>query len=413
MGVIWQALTDMVISGAGLLLVGAAYLLWWLSGFVPNLFSEKKWSWKRGLQDFCKVLLMAVILIAGAGLADVGSTFFYYFGWDIREGVEAISTFALIGAMSAGFLYYLTKAITNAINFFKLKWNEKQGNKEQFDSAQAGVQEGVKQFLETITGKTSKEDVEEGLPKSAPEREYIEVSEEEAGKGGVTNTYIEPYRSAPQDSMTDPSTCYNRECVSYVACKIFQLTGKWPTRTGSMNAKYWVERLAENGYKKIVDRPQNGGYYVGVSTAGTYGHVVWFEGGEAVSEYNYAVPGGFGVRIVNLAAYKWVEIKPPVSVAPVPTPAPEPAKKEEPKKEEPKKEETKKPAAPAKKDTSVSYTYKKGDTFGQVILNLGLNTSHGLWGPDGDVAYYNKQLAAQGITGNIPVGKTIKLTPRA
>lgn len=64
------------------------------------------------------------------------------------------------------------------------------------------------------------------------------------------------------------------------------------------------------------------------------------------------------------------------------------------------------PAAPAKK---VTYTYKKGDTFGAVIKKLGLQTSHGLWGPDGDVVYYTNQL---GITGNIPVGKKLTFTPR-
>ena len=68
------------------------------------------------------------------------------------------------------------------------------------------------------------------------------------------------------------------------------------------------------------------------------------------------------------------------------------------------------PPKPPKK--TVSYTYKKGDTFGQVILDLGLNTSHGLWGADGDVNYYTEQLHEQGIYGNIPIGTTIYLTPR-
>ena len=65
----------------------------------------------------------------------------------------------------------------------------------------------------------------------------------------------------------------------------------------------------------------------------------------------------------------------------------------------------------AKKNT-VTYKYKKGDTFGQVILNLGLQSSHGLWGTGGDVEYYTNQLHEQGIYGNIPVGATITLTRR-
>ena len=64
------------------------------------------------------------------------------------------------------------------------------------------------------------------------------------------------------------------------------------------------------------------------------------------------------------------------------------------------------------KENTVTYKYKKGDTFGQAILNLGLQSSHGLWGAGGDVEYYTNQLHEQGIYGNIPVGATITLTKR-
>ena len=68
----------------------------------------------------------------------------------------------------------------------------------------------------------------------------------------------------------------------------------------------------------------------------------------------------------------------------------------------------------------VEYTYKPGDTFGQVILDLGLNTDRGLWGDDGDVEFYAKQLDDQlnksgvwhGVRDNIPIGTTIKLKRR-
>lgn len=78
------------------------------------------------------------------------------------------------------------------------------------------------------------------------------------------------------------------------------------------------------------------------------------------------------------------------------------------------------PAAPATTEETnaedvVEYTYKPGDTFGQVIKNLGLQTDNGLWGPNGDVAYYTQQLAEQGAMnsrGNIPIGTTIRLVRR-
>lgn len=63
-------------------------------------------------------------------------------------------------------------------------------------------------------------------------------------------------------------------------------------------------------------------------------------------------------------------------------------------------------------DEFVEYTYKPGNTFGQVILDLGIDTDKGLWGSDGDVAFYTKQLREQGIPGMIPIGTTIRLKKR-
>lgn len=391
-----ELFNQLISVGTGLGILAGAWFIWLISGIANNLFSEKKWSWKRMLEDIVKTLVMAIAILSWVVLINAIDWYTSNLGLDVSALLDGANVVGLIAIIIGGSANYAFKAFKNFATFIGESHVAKVTGEQNYGQ----IASDVREFVETITGMTSKEDIEKDVPEDDIVKQYVEIPEEEAGRGGVNNTYPEPYRSAVQDSMTDPSTCYNRECVSYTAWKIKELTGKWPTRTGGMNAKYWVERLAENGYKTVVAKPQNGGKYVGVSTAGTYGHVVWFEEGETISEYNYSIRGGFSVRIVNPAAYKWVEIQAPV-VAPAPAPA---------KKEEPKKDEVKKPTA--KKDNSISYTYKPGDTFGQVIVNLGLKTSHGLWGPDGDVEYYNKQLAAQGITGNIPIGTAIKLTPR-
>ena len=125
----------------------------------------------------------------------------------------------------------------------------------------------------------------------------------------MTNTYPEPYRSKPKGTITDPSTCYNRHCVSYCAWKIAEATGSWPKRTGNMNANQWVKRLAENGYTKIVATPSGNGKCVGVTTAGKYGHVVWAENSLYISEYNYNSTGNYHERSVAQNAFTWVQIK--------------------------------------------------------------------------------------------------------
>lgn len=124
----------------------------------------------------------------------------------------------------------------------------------------------------------------------------------------TANTYPEPYRSRPKDSCIDPSTCYNRECTSYCAWKVKETTGKWMKRTGDMNAKNWIYRLPENGFKTRVSSP-NGAKCIGVRTSGKHGHVVWSNGTLTITDYNWNSDGNFREHVVKSADYKWFVIK--------------------------------------------------------------------------------------------------------
>ena len=135
-------------------------------------------------------------------------------------------------------------------------------------------------------------------------------------------------------------------------------------------------------------------------SAGAYGHtgMVVDADRNIVNDANWT-PLHVSTHYLNLDAVGAVyacpksmleaEIPKPVPVATTPAPAPQPALSNE-----------------------VSYNYQAGDTFGAVILKLGLQTDNGLWGDNGDVAFYTNQLHEQGIYGNIPVGSTIKLRRR-
>lgn len=370
----------------------------WAIGYIVKIFAGvknvrkqmKTWNWTQfrdGLLDrFCWLVATFGAVIACEMLKWLAPLIGITFSNEVTLLLDTASVIAIPFVNGVADLVTGIRSIQSSSGW--------RNNVKSVDAKISGevnysqIASDAKAFVDTILGKTVKEQFEEdGVTGEVLEGEELRV--EEAGMGGFANTYAEPWRSAPQDSLVDPSTCYNRECVSYVAWKIFELTGKWPTRTGSMNARHWVQRLAENGYTKVVTRPQNGGKYVGVTEQGTYGHVIWFEFDNVVSEYNYSIRGGFDTRTVNLNAYKWVEIKAPSTNTPAPTIEADKVTK-----------------------TTVTYTYKSGDTFGQVIRSLGLETSHGLWGTDGDVNYYTEQLHEQGIYGNIPIGTTIKLKPR-
>lgn len=371
---------ELITAAVGLAILGGAYVLDLLVGTIKVLFSRTiKWSWKKMGEDLLKATLIILSTEAWVVLWYVSGWYADKIGLDITEFANAMSIGGMIGAIGASTFWYLTNAGSNLLEFINTKHIPVRIDEGAADYA--AIAGKVKKFIDTITKKSIKEQlVEEGKILDGNE-----VPMNEAGQGGIANTYPEPYRSAPKDSLIDPSTCYSRECVSYCAWKICESRGSWPPRTGSMSAKYWIERLPSWGYKE-VSAPKNGGKYVAVSTVGTYGHVMWFEFDNTVSEYNYDSAGNFGVRTIDIKKYRWYEIVAPETPLPAPTPTNE-----------------------------VRYVYKPGDTFGQVICNLGLKTSHGLWGPDGDVAYYTQQLIDQGAldaNGNVIVGREIVLTPR-
>ena len=104
--------------------------------------------------------------------------------------------------------------------------------------------------------------------------------------------------------------------------------------------------------------------------------------------------GGSATNIINISIKNLIGyyrpkayVKPAPAPAPAPTPTPAPAKGE------------------------VTYTYVKGDYFSKVLVKLGLDGGK-LWGKDGTVAYYTKQLVQQKVldkNGNVIIGKPFTL----
>lgn len=116
--------------------------------------------------------------------------------------------------------------------------------------------------------------------------------------------------------ITDQSNCVVRYATSYVAWKIFEETGIWPQKTSNtrLDAKNWVQFLAEAGYTKVVERPKDCRHYVGIKPdEGEWGIVVWFER-EAFFKEDYAVVSTYinkehRVGSVFIYEFTWVEIE--------------------------------------------------------------------------------------------------------
>ena len=75
-----------------------------------------------------------------------------------------------------------------------------------------------------------------------------------------------------------------------------------------MDAKNWIYRLPENGFKTRVSSP-NGAKCIGVRTSGKHGHVVWSDGTLTITDYNWNGTGQFLEHRVASSTYTWFVIR--------------------------------------------------------------------------------------------------------
>ena len=118
---------------------------------------------------------------------------------------------------------------------------------------------------------------------------YANVPQGVAGGGG----YPGEWANAPLDAHIDPWDLYTRECVSYVAWKVWS-TGRYvPNFNGAGHANQWPSTTAQHGIAN-GSTPKAGA--AAVMMVGTYGHVMYVEavngdGTITVSDYNFAWDG--------------------------------------------------------------------------------------------------------------------------
>jgi len=110
------------------------------------------------------------------------------------------------------------------------------------------------------------------------------------GNGG----YPDKWANAAQDTVIDDWGMYNRECVSYVAWKIWSTGRNMPYWGGRGNAYQWIQNANNAGIPTRVGAPKEGSAVVwGINQQGMgpVGHIAYVEivnsdGSIEVSQYN-------------------------------------------------------------------------------------------------------------------------------
>ena len=305
----------------------------------------------------------------------------------------------MLGGIVAGIGLYYGRAMKNALNFFRLPVDITPVGEQDYAAIAEPVKETITAFL---AGINTKQDNDTEKPGAV----MAKVGQKAAAEMGAY-PYYKVNVATPTDFYNATvgkgfNEGYGLQCVAYFKEFMFSLAGKYVAAGGA--ASGYAKSPARENVCKLgftwhdgAEGLQDGDW--GIWNNGAYGHVAMYYQGKWLGQNQGAADGNvgnvanlMGLSLTGLVGYFRPNIYNTVKPAPAPAPVPEQPK----------------PTA----DNVVNYTYKQGDTFGQVIKNLGLATSHGLWGDDGDVAYYNQQLHEQGIWGNVPVGSTIKLVKR-
>lgn len=304
-------LNDMITSGLGLSLVGGAFVLWWLSGRIPNLFSEKEWSWKRGLEDLCKALLMGILLVAGTGLLNLGGQFFAILGWDITEATQDVSTYVLAGAMAWGFVNYMSKALKNGWRFFNLVAGELKGNKEQFEKGSEELGQGVREVIGKIF-EAKEMNTEEGLAEATKEAEKEDIG----GRGKYYPVSIGSYdqfRAQVIGKGFNLDDAYGAQCWDGASLLWQQLGRTLQTGNGCAYGCWTLKRDANAGsnFELITNKANVKRGDVVVFQGGQYGHIGFadenYQGGTYIkllgqNQGGAAYPGGGSAfNVINMS----------------------------------------------------------------------------------------------------------------
>lgn len=363
-----------------------------------------KWEWKKFLNGLIRWLMLGFVVLATAvasflllNLAEANGI--------MIANAEAIAPSVIISIVVLGSAGMLVKIIAKLSTTLGLTEQQLHSLQEQYVK---NAENGDNNLVISLEGLPQpSEDYVESLKKR---EQKWEQGDEIGGLGLVYNVPITSYdafRATVIGKGYDTDNAYGYQCYDGLAL-LWQQLGMFLSTGGTGQCRgCWTVESARNAnagtqFELITDKKQIKRGDALILNAGVYGHGTYadedYNGTDTIrtmgqNQVNASANGSpFAVCSLSLASFLGAFRYKGWKTAPAPQPTP--------------------PAPTPKGDGTVEYTYKKGDTFGQVILNLGLNTANGLWGANGDVAYYTEQLHQQGIYGNIPIGKKIKLTPR-
>lgn len=257
----------------------------------------------------------------------------------------------------------------------------------------AKIQDYTEKFIEDSNAALFRIMNEDAPTDEATIQEFKNGGEAKGLGGSVTlDTVIS--RREPDGFNDDGKGLQCSKYTAYLATGRMEYSYSHPDY-GPVNGKDVAQWLVDNFGWKYIDTPVAGA--IGSGGFNTlYGHTAMFlywisDGVAMVNDANYT-PLTVSTHPMNTAGWVWVvpgDYTPDPEPTPTPTPTPTPS-------------------------GYVTYSYVPGDYFSGVLVKLGLDENN-LWGENGTVRYYTRQLIEQDVldtNGNVLLYTPFTLTRR-
>lgn len=316
-----EIINELITTAIGLSLLGGTYLVWLLTGVANNLFSSKKWSWRRTLEDVVKTSLMALAILAWVVVCDGVNWFATTLGADISALLDGASVTGVLGGIIAGTVYFLGKAYKNILNFVNSNHLDSPEVKNpDYEKVVKTLKSAVDELFPSWTVDNTQTDA--GAAKTAEK----EAKKEDIGQGDSTN----PLSRRLPNGDTDNGKGWQCSKYSwYLATGIRMHYAPHPDY-GPCNGRDMVNYLISKcGY--VSCGKINGAIFS--TNGGTYGHtgMVVDADNNIVNDANWT-PLAVSTHFLNLDAAGAIYCCPPEmknsQPAPAPTPAPAPSTKQ-------------------------------------------------------------------------------------
>lgn len=289
-----EIVDQLVTVGAGLVILAGSWFIWLVSGIANNLFSSRKWSWKRMLEDIVKTLIMGIGILSWVVLLNVMDWYTQKLGMDVSSILDGATVVGLLAVIVGGSANYCAKAYRNFIDFIGTNHVASVTGEPNYAEVVQGVKDVLGGLFSSIN--STQEDPEaiagEVLTKTATKRL--------AEMGSIP--YYKLDISTPQKAYENLigkgfNEGWGLQCVPGFKEFMYSLCGRYVAAGGA--ASGYAREPARSAVCKLGFTWHDGSAGLqdgdwGIWTNGLYGHISMYYQGKWLGQNQGAADGNAG-----------------------------------------------------------------------------------------------------------------------